>query len=153
MRRPNLRNVENCVKLKVKQKHIGQVLFHPPHVYGMNFAQMKPNLLFYEGNRNNHIKQAQLHMQCSKLNAHIFLLHVVDSPQCIGEHEVEESEYFLFNCPLCLVQRQEMLQNLNQVNIVNVNLTMLVDCTAYDLKINQSIFKAIHEFLSASVRF
>ena len=69
-----------------------------------------------------------------------FLLHVVDSPKCIGGHEVEESEHFLLNCPLYLIQRQEMLQHLNQLNTVNVNLEtngICVGCTAYDFKINQ----------------
>ena len=37
-------------------------------------------------------------------------------------HEVEESEHFLLNCPLYVIQRQEMLQKLNQLNIINVNL-------------------------------
>ena len=48
----------------------------------------------------NNIKHAQVGIQCSKLKAHIFLLHVVDSAQCICGHEVEESEYFGLNCPL-----------------------------------------------------
>ena len=70
-----------------------------------------------------------------KLNTHLFLLHVVDSSQCISVHEVEESEHYLLNCPLYLIQRQEMLLKLNQLNIANVNFeTMLFGCTAYDFK-------------------
>ena len=72
--------------------------------------KIKPNLLFYEGSRINNIKYAQHWMQCNELNAHLFLLHVVDLPQCIYGHEVEESENTPYlNCSLYSIQRQEML--------------------------------------------
>ena len=69
------------------------------------------------------------------------------------EHDIEESEHFLLNYPLYLIQRQEMLQNLTELNTANVNLEiMLWGSTVYDFRISQSIFKAIREFTSACVR-
>ena len=38
--------------------------------------------LFYHGSRSSGIRHAQLRMKCSKLNFHLFSLHVVDSPAC-----------------------------------------------------------------------
>ena len=82
---------------------------------------------------------------------HFFLLHVVDSHQCIVGHEVGVHKHFLLNCLPDLIQRQEMLEKLNQLNIANGNLeAMLFGCTAYELRIKESIFKAVHEFISVS---
>ena len=47
------------------------------------------------------------------------LQHVVDSLQCICRQDIEESEHFLSNGPLYLIQWQDMLRKLNQLNIVN----------------------------------
>ena len=51
----------------------------------------KCNELFYLGSRRENIFHAQLRMQCSKLNAHLFNLHVVDSPSCLCGHNFEDS--------------------------------------------------------------
>ena len=41
-----------------------------------------------------------------------------------------------------------MVQTLNQLNTANANLvTMLFGCTAYGVRINQNIFKAIHNLI------
>ena len=41
----------------------------------------RPPLLYY-GSRTNNYKHAQLRMKCSKLNFHLYSLHVLDSPAC-----------------------------------------------------------------------
>ena len=56
---------------------------------------IKSNPLFYKGSRLNNIKRVQLRMKCSKLNADLFLLHVVDSPECICGNDVENSDFLL----------------------------------------------------------
>ena len=90
--------------------------------------------------------------QYSNFNAHLFSLRVVDSPQCICGYDVEGSEYFLLNCPLYLLQIQEMLQKLNKLNIANVELeTMLFHgCNVYEFGTNQRLYNAVcvHEFIS-----
>ena len=85
------------------------------------------------------------------MNGSVFLLHVVDSLQCICGQEVEESEHFLSNGPLYLIQGKDMLRKLNQLNIVNVNLETMLFGSMY-FKINPSIFKAAHKFIPASGR-
>ena len=75
--------------------------------------------MYYEGSRINNIKHSQLRMKCSKLHADLFSLHVVDSPECICGNDVEDSEHFLFECPLYYVQKQELIWKLNNMNIVN----------------------------------
>ena len=164
--RPNSRHAENFVMPKCRTETY-RTSFIPSTTrvwnelpsesrnieYVTGALKTKSNILYYEGSRVNNIKHAQLRMQCSKLNAHLFSLHVVDSPQCICGHDLEDSEHFLLNCPLYLVQRQEMLQKLNQLHVANVDLdTLLFGDTKTDFKTNQNLFKAVHEFISASGR-
>jgi hypothetical protein len=51
-------------------------------VNDVNYNSEPANTTFYEGQREVNIKHAQLRMKCSKLNAHLFALHVIDSPNC-----------------------------------------------------------------------
>ena len=51
--------------------------------------------LFYHGSRSSGIKHAQLRMKCSKLNFHLFSLHVADSPACPCGNDCEDSKPLL----------------------------------------------------------
>ena len=80
-------------------------------------------------------------MKCSELNADLFSLHVVDSPECICRNDVEDSEYFLVECQLYYVQNQEMMRKLNNMNIEYIEIkTLLLGCSDCDFKMIQSIF-------------
>ena len=61
----------------------------------------RPPLLYY-GSRTNNYKHAQLRMKCSKLNFHLYSLHVLDSPACPCGHSCEDSNRYLLLCPLIL---------------------------------------------------
>ena len=63
------------------------------------FKVPSSNPLFYYGKRETSVKVAQLRMKCSRLNAHLKELHVVDSEACTCGHNVEDTNHFLFNCP------------------------------------------------------
>ena len=78
--------------------------------------RIKSNPLYCEGRRLSNIKHAPLRMKCSKLNADLFVLNVVNSPECIYGHDVEDSEHFLFECPLYYVQMEEKMRKLNNIN-------------------------------------
>ena len=53
----------------------------------------RPPLLYY-GSRTNNYKHAQLRMKCSKLNFHLYSLHVLDSPACPCGHNHEDSNHY-----------------------------------------------------------
>ena len=110
--------------------------------------------LFYYGERKANIIHAQLRMKCSKLNAHLFSLHVVDSPACPCGHNFEDSSHYLFDCALYLVSRQNLLERLIElIDPRDINLETLLNGTeAYDYQINCKIFDAIHEFILESGR-
>ena len=46
-------------------------------------------LLTYQGRRVENVKHAQLRMSCSKLNYHLKLLDVTDSPACLCGHRAK----------------------------------------------------------------
>ena len=78
---------------------------------------MECNPLIFEGSRLNNIKHAQLRMNCSKLNTHLFLLHVSDTTQCSCGYEMEDTEHYLLQCPLYNIPRQTMLNSITQLDI------------------------------------
>jgi hypothetical protein len=99
-------------------------------------SRRTPNKLYYVGERHINVKHAQLRMQCSKLNAHLFSLHVTDSPQCACGNNLEDNSHFLLHCPIYLTSRQKMLQALQTV--INVNNCMLILCSLVLIKIRPS---------------
>ncbi len=122
--------------------------------YAKSLSRSKPNILFYDGSRDVNVKHSQLRMKCSKLNFHLFLLHVVDSPACSCGFNTEDSKHYLLNCPLYNVERQNMFHSLLTIlnaNDINENI-LLFGSADYELKINKTIFKAVHTFISDSKR-
>jgi hypothetical protein len=77
-------------------------------------ANLKPtdkvNELYYLGSRSNNIKHAQLRLNCSKLNNHLYSLHVLDNPSCPCGSENEDIFHYFYVFPLYTNQRQIMLQ-------------------------------------------
>ena len=55
--------------------------------------------LFYLGQRKFNIIHAQLCMNHSNLSAHLYSLHVVNSPACICSHTAEDTAHYFLDCP------------------------------------------------------
>ena len=110
--------------------------------------------MFYEGHRDVNVKQVQLRMRCSKLNLHLFLLHVADSPSCACGFDVEDSNHFLLECPLFNAERQTMLQAISVIlDIQNLHEeTLLFGSDNCDLERNKLIFRAVHQFIKDTKR-
>ena len=122
------------------------------HIY--HSMKIKSNELYNSGKRRENINHAQLRLNCSKLNAHLFSLHVIDSPACLCGNNYEDSEHYLFRCPLHLEARQNMLQtlgNLIDVNDVTTEI-LLYGGDNYDYEINCDIFECVHRFFEESNR-
>ena len=110
--------------------------------------------LFYEGKRSVGIKHVQLRMKCSKLNADLFSLHVIDSPQCPCGHFIEDVDHFFFNCPLYIVPRQHFINALT--NIIEDDhidtKTSLYGNDNYDYNVNKRVFNLVHNFVTETNR-
>ena len=69
-----------------------------------------------------------MRLNCTKVNSHLFNLHVIDSTSCTCGHNVEDNEHFLLNCPLYIVQCNNMLSELE--TIINIH-ELLVETLLY----------------------
>ena len=122
--------------------------------YTKQEMSIKPNKLYYLGNRKVNVQHAQLRMHCSKLNAHLFSLHVTDSPHCACGYDVEDNEHYLFDCPIYILERWKMftsLQIIIQINDIQLE-QLLYGSKDHDFTTNKSIFEIVHTFLTETGR-
>ncbi len=112
------------------------------------------NELFNYGKRKENIKHAQMRLNCSKLNSHLYSLHVSESPACLCGHNVEDCSHYLLECPLYMIPRQKMLQSLAQhIDVQNLRLdTLLNGSEDYTFNVNCEIFKHVQLFILESER-
>ena len=117
--------------------------------YTKEISESSPNILFCEGSRELNVKHAQLRMQCSKLNSHLFQLHVSDTSQCPCGQDIEDSAHYLLKCTLYDHERVHMFQSMpNIVDINNIDIeTLLYGHDGYDFETNKVIFQAVHAFI------
>jgi len=109
--------------------------------------------LFYFGDRELSIKHAQLRMKCSKLNHHLYLLHVIDSPACPCSHNYEDSNHFLLQCPLYFHDRNIMLHNIRSLCTLHISSDILLFGSEYlNLETNKKLFEFVHTFISSTGR-
>jgi hypothetical protein len=109
----------------------------------------KPYTLYYLGERSVNVKHAQLRLKCSKLNAHLFLLHVTDSPQCACGHNIEDSEHYSLKCHMYMLFRRNMLTSIqNIVQIDNLSTDILLHgSNNLDVATNRNIFESVHKYI------
>ena len=114
----------------------------------------KSEELFNFGARSENIKHAQMRLCCSKLNAHLFSLHVKDSPACQCGYNYEDVAHYLLHCPLYYASRQVMFQSLYAyIDMNNIS----IDDLLYGLPqatndTNCFIFEIVQNFIRESQR-
>lgn len=111
------------------------------------------NNLFYFGRRETQIKHAQLRMKCSKLNAHLFNLHVTESPDCHCGFNCEDTSHYLLQCPLYINERNELIECLRNLRCYTVNEDILLrGFDTFEYETNLSIFAAVFLFIEKTKR-
>ena len=107
------------------------------------------NELLNYGKRKENIKHAQMRLKCSKLNSHLYSLHVCGSPACLCGHNVEDCSHYLLDCPFYLIPRQKMLQSLSEyIDVQNLRLELLLNGSEeYSFNVNCEIFKHVQSFI------
>ena len=167
--RPNSRNASNLKPFKCRTETFKSSFFPactaewnklPSESRNVSYFSQEMrkscNPLFYEGTRHNNIKHSQLRMKCSKLNAHLFSLHVVDTMHCSCGHEVEDTSHFMLHCPLFAVERIKLFDSLRalSLNIYGESLisTLLYGDESFSYEINKKIFDAVHLFITDTDR-
>ena len=124
-KRPQSRNPDNFYSMRSKIETY-RLSFIPSSVrlynsldivdrsfeYANSLMKRPSPSLFYHGSRSSGIKHAQVRMKCSKLNFHLFSLHVVDSPACPCGNDCEDSNHYLLRCPLFYQARSKLLNEI-----------------------------------------
>ena len=115
-------------------------------------AQVKTPLYYY-GKRNVNIKHAQLRMLCSRLNHHLFLLHVVESPSCACGNVCEDINHYLLHCPLYIEERTEMLLQIRNISTVDITSKLLLfGSDQFDFDTNCKLFGIVHFYIEYTGR-
>ena len=114
---------------------------------------VETNVLYTHGVRKFSIVHAQLRMECSRLNAHLNDLHVLDDPQCVCGFRCEDSRHFLLNCPLYNQHRNELRAFCVEANIEFTVNNLLFGSKKVDLALNLKLFEMVHNFIQNTGRF
>ena len=114
-------------------------------------AESSPSI-YYFGQRKFNIIHAQLRMNCSNLNAHLYNLHVIDSPSCVCSHHVEDTVHFFFQCPLYYTQRLKLRDVVNRFTEFKIE-TLLHGDDSISYDDNLEILQGVHDFIKDSDRF
>ena len=90
-------------------------------------------------------------MGCSKLNAHLKELHVVESAACACGHDVEDANHYLLHCPLYVIDRNLFLVKINNIGTCNVNAPCIINGTLFEnYEDNRLLFDALFKPQSQS---
>ena len=109
--------------------------------------------LFYHGSRSSGIKHAQLRMKCSKLNFHLFSLHVVDSPACPCGNDCEDSNHYLLRCPLFYQAGNKLLNEIKELTMTDISCELLpYRSTDLGIELSKKVFDAVHRFIDETDR-
>ena len=90
---------------------------------------------YYSGTRLGQILYTRLRMNSSSLNEHLFIRHLVDSPNCACGH-VESTSHFLISCKKYTDLRNELMYTINYPVTIDLNLLLKGSDT---LSVDQSI--------------
>ena len=164
--RPESRYADNYQQFKVRTETFNKSFF--PSVirlwnglpaenrsleYANQMSKHSPNELYYGGVRDINIKHAQLRMHCSKLNCHLFSLHVIDSPECSCGFDLEDNNHYLLHCPLHDIERQTMLAKIfSKIPHQHIDVCTLLYGLPESFGNSKHIFEAVHIFISQSGR-
>ena len=92
-------------------------------------------------------------MKCSKLNVHLFSLHVVESPACPCGHGCEDSNHYLLRCPLFYQARNMLLNEIRELTMTDIPCELLLYGSAdLGIEISKKVFDAVHRFIDESGR-
>ena len=108
--------------------------------------------LYNYGQRKLNIIHAQLRLRCSNLKAHLTSLHVIDNPLCHCNLGIEDNCHFFFNCPLYHIQREQLLDVVQQFTRFDLNILLFGD-DQLNLEQNKVIFEAVQKYIKDSHRF
>lgn len=96
----------------------------------------------------------QIKYESTRLNANLYRVNLVESPQCLCQTGDETVTHFLFHCPLYARQRDTLLDALASLDIHNPSFEILFDCTRHlSSDVIPLAQHAVYNYILSSNRF
>ena len=140
----------DCVrKWNRLNKDLRDVVLHNGFKNKIVTDKCSPSSLFYLGQRKFCIIHAQLRMNCSNLSAHLYSLHVVNSPACICSRTTEDTAHYFLDRPLYYAQRMILRNIVTRYTQFDIEILLYGDSdTGHDR--NAVIVQAVHDYIRDS---
>ena len=87
--------------------------------------KFEPIELYNHGARKLNIKHSQMRMLCSKLNSHIFSLHVIDSIGCQCGFNKQDNNHFLLYCPQMITAILNVTEEIDSQTLLKSHLVKM----------------------------
>ena len=92
----------------------------------------------------------RIRTNCSALKSGLFVKNIIDSASCTCG-ATESANHFFFNCGRYLIQRNDLLHELNFLPNVNVNILLYGDVSR-GIGDNIRIFQAVEKFIQKKTK-
>ena len=119
--------------------------------YRLNIDKPSVNKLYIFGDRKTQIIHARLRNKCRRLNEHLYLKNIVQSPFCIYG-SVESTYHYFFECPFYRELRTSLNEDISLVTSVTLQVILYGDEDLHQSD-NEKIFAAVYTYISRSRRF
>ena len=117
----------------------------------LNIGNPAPNKLYLVGERRLQVLHTRLRNSCSSLSHHLYLNHVIESPNCqCGS--VESTEHYFFKCNMYNQIRRTLFHTISTISSFSINVILYGD-NSKDFRTNKIIFLAVHKYINDSKRF
>ena len=113
---------------------------------------IKQEQLYYVGNRFPAIIHARLRMGRSQLNAHLFKIGLLESPECSCGLGIEDVWHYIFVCPRYIGHRDQLHNNVIKYASFTLE-TVLYGALECNFNNNKVIFLALHDYILKTQRF
>ena len=97
------------------------------------------------------IVHAQLHMICSNLSAHLYCVHVFNSPACICSHILEDTAHNIPDCPLYCSHKMPLRNAVTKYTWFKPKVMICGDNDNHHEK-KAEIVQAVHKFINDTER-
>ena len=114
--------------------------------------QRKATSFLIRGDRSTEIALTRIRHNCSGLNADLYRVNIIASPNCICGPFIETAEHYFFDCSLCALQRNSLFSGLPQ--FFHPDLDSLINGNElFNSDLNSQILFQVFKFIKETRRF
>ena len=108
---------------------------------------------FIIGERKYSVIHSRLRNKCSNLNNDLYMNHLSPSPNCFCSQQEETACHYFFHCNNYAIERQDMLDKLNQLSLPTDLDSLLYGNAPLSDDQNCELFKIVQDYIKSTKRF